>query len=98
MNQERLFKVLLSPVLSEKAARGAELSSQYAFRVAPDATKREIAYAVEAMFDVSVEQVQVLNIKGKAKRFGRQYGRRKDWRKAYVRLKAGQEIDFGGAA
>ncbi|AGA91562.1 ribosomal protein L23 [Thioflavicoccus mobilis 8321] len=97
MNKERLSKVLLSPVISEKAARGAETASQYAFRVTPDATKREIAGAVEMMFDVAVDQVQVLNVKGKVKRFGRLYGKRKDWRKAYVRLMPGQEIDFGGA-
>ncbi len=96
MNQERLFKVLLSPVMSEKAVRGAEIGGQYVFRVIPDATKAEIASAVEKMFDVSVERVQVLNVKGKVKRFGRRFGQRKDWRKAYVRLKAGQDIDFGG--
>lgn len=98
MNQERLFKVLLSPVLSEKAARKAEEARQYVFRVVPDATKLEIARAVEKMFDVAVERVQVLNVKGKVKRFGRRQGQRKDWRKAYVRLKPGHDIDFGGGA
>jgi len=98
MNRERLAKILLSPVISEKAARGTEDSGQYAFRVTPDATKREIALAVEMMFDVAVERVQVLNMKGKTKRFGRRYGRRSDWRKAYVRLQPGHEIDFGGGA
>lgn len=98
MNQERLMKVLLSPVVSEKAAIAAEIGAQYAFRVAPDATKREIGRAVELLFDVKVDRVQVLNVKGKSKRFGRRPGRRPGWRKAYVRLQQGQEIDFGGGA
>jgi len=98
MNRERLMKVLLSPIVSEKAAVAAETSGQYAFRVAPDATKREIGRAVEAMFDVKVDRVQVLNVKGKNKRFGRRLGKRNDWRKAYVRLMPGNEIDFGGGA
>jgi len=98
MNRERLMKVLLSPIVSEKAAVAAETSGQYAFRVAPDATKREISRAVEAMFDVKVDRVQVLNVKGKNKRFGRRLGKRNDWRKAYVRLMPGNEIDFGGGA
>jgi large subunit ribosomal protein L23 len=98
MNRERMMKVLLSPIVSEKATIAAETSGQYAFRVAPDATKREIGRAVEAMFEVEVDRVQVLNVKGKNKRFGRRPGKRADWRKAYVRLKPGNEIDFGGGA
>jgi len=98
MNKERLMKVLLSPVVSEKAALAAESSSQYAFRVATDATKREIGRAVEVLFDVKVERVQVLNMKGKSKRFGQRLGKRPDWRKAYVRLMPGHDIDFGGGA
>ena len=98
MNQERLTKVLLSPVISEKSAAAAETSSQYAFRVATDATKREIGRAVEVMFDVKVDRVQVMNMKGKNKRFGQRLGNRADWRKAYVRLKPGHDIDFGGGA
>jgi len=98
MNRERLMKVLLSPIVSEKAAVAAEANGQYAFRVVPDATKREIGRAVEAMFDVKVDRVQVLNVKGKNKRFGRRLGKRNDWRKAYVRLMPGNEIDFGGGA
>jgi large subunit ribosomal protein L23 len=97
MNRERLMKVLLSPVISEKASM-AEVNSQYAFRVVPDATKREIGRAVELMFDVKVDRVQVLNVKGKTKRFGRRIGKRPDWRKAYVRLQSGHKIDFGGGA
>jgi len=97
MNQERLLQVLLAPIVSEKATR-IEANAQYAFRVAPDATKREIGRAVEVLFEVQVERVQVLNVKGKQKRFGRRLGKRKDWRKAYVRLKPGHSIDFGGGA
>jgi large subunit ribosomal protein L23 len=88
----------LSPVISEKATLAAENNGQYAFRVVPDANKYEVGKAVEALFDVKVEQVQILNVKGKKKRFGQRFGRRKDWRKAYVRLAAGQSIDFGGNA
>ncbi|MCG6861716.1 MAG: 50S ribosomal protein L23 [Chromatiaceae bacterium] len=98
MNRERLMKVLLSPVVSEKAAIAAESGAQYAFRVIPDATKREIGQAVELMFDVKVERVQVLNVKGKRKRFGQRSGKRPGWRKAYVRLQPGHDIDFGGGA
>lgn len=98
MNQERLLKVLLSPVISEKATLAAENNGQYAFRVVPDANKYEVGKAVEALFDVKVEQVQILNVKGKKKRFGQRFGRRKDLRKAYVRLATGQSIDFGGNA
>ena len=84
MNKERLMMVLLSPVVSEKAAMAAE-AQQYAFRVATDATKREIGRAVELLFEVEVAGVQVVNVKGKQKRFGKMLGRRQDWRKAYVR-------------
>ena len=98
MNRERLMKVLLSPVVSEKAALAAESSAQYAFHVAPDATKREIGRAVEVMFDVKVDRVQVINLKGKNKRFGQRLGKRPGSRKAYVRLMPGHDIDFGGGA
>ncbi|MGA7982981.1 MAG: 50S ribosomal protein L23 [Chromatiaceae bacterium] len=98
MNEDRLMQVLLGPVVSEKAAAAAEASGQYTFRVLPDATKPEIGRAVESLFGVEVDHVQVVNVKGKRKRFGQRYGKRKDWRKAYVRLKAGHEIDFGGGA
>jgi large subunit ribosomal protein L23 len=94
MNQERVFSVLLAPHVSEKTARAAETSNQYAFRVAPDATKPEIRAAVERLFKVKVEDVRVLNVKGKRKanRFG--IAKRSDWKKAYVRLEPGQEIDL----
>jgi len=98
MNEDRLMQVLLGPVVSEKAANAAEMSRQYTFRVVPDATKLEIGRAVESLFNVEVDQVQVVNVKGKRKRFGQRFGKRKDWRKAYVRLKPGHDIDFGGGA
>lgn len=97
MNQERLMKVLLSPLISEKSSRLGDESQQFVFKVLPDATKPEIKQAVELLFKVDVEAVQVVKVKGKAKRFGRVMGRRNDWKKAYVRLQQGQEIDLMGA-
>ena len=98
MNQERLMKVLLSPIISEKSTAIAERNNHVAFRVLQDATKPEIKAAVELMFKVQVISVRVLNQKGKAKRFGRTEGRRRNVRKAYVCLAQGQEINFGGEA
>ncbi|MCU7941966.1 MAG: 50S ribosomal protein L23 [Candidatus Thiodiazotropha endolucinida] len=98
MNNERLMKVLLSPVVSEKSSVVADANQQYTFRVATDATKREIAKAVEKLFEVEVERVQVVNCKGKTKRFGQVNGKRSDWKKAYVRLKPGNDIDFAAGA
>ncbi|MBW9264835.1 MAG: 50S ribosomal protein L23 [Candidatus Thiodiazotropha sp. (ex. Lucinisca nassula)] len=98
MNNERLMKVLLSPVVSEKSSVVADANQQYTFRVATDATKREIAQAVEKLFEVEVERVQVVNCKGKTKRFGQVNGKRSDWKKAYVRLKPGNDIDFAAGA
>jgi len=97
MKQERLMKVLLAPHVSEKSTLAAELSNQVVFKVIPDATKSEIKKAVELLFEVKVDNVQVLNVKGKSKRTGRTEGKRKDWRKAYVSLAEGHEIDFLGA-
>jgi large subunit ribosomal protein L23 len=94
MSKERLMKVLLGPVVSEKSAVVADQGRQFTFRVTPDATKPEIAAAVEMLFEVDVEQVRVVNVKGKKKRHGAVMGKRKDWRKAYVKLKEGQDIDF----
>ena len=94
MNADRLMQVLLAPVVTEKATFVAEKNQQIAFRVVADATKPEIKAAVELLFKVQVESVQVLNRKGKVKRFGRFVGRRRAERKAYVSLKDGQEIDF----
>ena len=94
MNAERLYQVILAPIVTENATMVAEKNQQIAFRVAPDATKFEIKAAVEKLFNVEVESVQVLNQFGKAKRFGRFEGRRRNERKAYVRVKDGQELDF----
>ena len=91
---ERLMTVLLAPVVSEKGTYVADKHEQVIFRVAPDATKPEIKAAVELMFKVQVASVQVANVKGKEKRFGRFVGRRRNWKKAYVCLKEGQEINF----
>ncbi len=100
MNQERLLQVLLAPQISEKATYVADKHEQVIFRVATDATKPEIKAAVELLFKVDVESVQVANVKGKVKRFKGATGRRKGWKKAYVSLKPGQEINFveGGNA
>ena len=100
MNQERLMQVLLAPQISEKATYVAEKHEQVIFRVVSDATKPEIKAAVELLFKVDVESVQVSNVKGKVKRFRGAVGRRKGWKKAYVCLKSGQEINFvdGGSA
>ncbi len=100
MNQQRLMQVLLAPQISEKATYVADKNEQVIFRVVSDATKPEVKAAVELLFKVSVESVQIANVKGKQKRFGRYMGSRKNWKKAYVCLKPGQEINFvdGGAA
>ena len=99
-NQERLLQVLVAPQISEKATMIADKNEQVVFIVIPDATKPEIKAAVELLFKVQVKSVQVANIKGKSKRFGRSFGRRSDVRKAFVCLAPGQEINFaeGGAA
>lgn len=96
MNQERLYSILLAPHVSEKATVVGDSANQVVFRVARDATKAEIRQAVEKIFDVKVTGVQTAMIKGKAKGFGRIRGRRSDWKKAYVALEAGQDIDFLG--
>lgn len=94
MKPERLYNVLVAPIVSEKSTMIGDKHQQIAFRVSPDATKPEVKAAVEALFKVQVESVQILNHKGKQKRFGRFEGRRGDVRKAYVSLKPGQEINF----
>lgn len=94
MNDHRLMQIILAPIVTEKATFVAEKNNQVAFRVIADATKPEIKAAVELMFKVEVEDVTVLNRKGKAKRFGRFVGRRRNERKAYVSLKDGQEINL----
>jgi large subunit ribosomal protein L23 len=97
MNQERVFQVLLGPHVSEKAAIVADLNNQYVFRVAVDATKREVKKAVEQLFKVSVDDVQTLKVKGKVKRNRYGFSTKPTWKKAYVRLEQGQEIDFASA-
>lgn len=99
-NQERLLQVLLAPQISEKATFVADKNEQVVFFVASDATKPEVKAAVELLFKVQVDSVQISNLKGKVKRFGRSMGRRKDVKKAFVCLKPGQEINFaeGGTA
>jgi len=98
MNQERLMKVLLSPHITEKASVAAESNQQIVFKVATDANKTEIKKAVELLFEVEVDSVQVANVKGKRKRFGAIQGQRSGYKKAYVQLKDGSEIDFASAA
>jgi len=98
LDQDRLAKVLLAPIVSEKATMAAEKHNQVLFKVLRDATKSEIKAAVELMFKVEVEAVNVVNVKGKVKRFGRSVGRRDHVKKAYVSLKAGQELNFSGEA
>jgi large subunit ribosomal protein L23 len=96
MNVERLHQIILAPVVSEKSTRVAEKRNQAVFKVAKNAQKPEIKAAVEALFSVKVEAVRTLNMKGKNKRFGQTIGKRSDWKKAYVTLAAGQEIDLSG--
>lgn len=95
MNEERMYTILLEPHFSEKVAVLGDLSNQYAFKVARDATKPEIKAAVEGLFDVRVESVTTTNVKGKTKRTARGVTRKKNWKKAYVRVADGQDIDFG---
>jgi large subunit ribosomal protein L23 len=97
-DESRLLKVLVAPIVSEKATAAAEDRGQVLFKVVRDATKPEIKAAVELLFKVEVKSVQVLNQKGKTKRFGGRVGRRDHVKKAYVALKDGQELNFSGEA
>ncbi len=94
MNEERIFQVLLSPHISEKAAVLGDSANQAVFRVATNAKKAEIKAAVEQLFSVKVADVRTVNVNGKTKRMGMRQGRRKDWKKAYVSLEQGHEIDL----
>lgn len=96
VSDERLYQILVAPVISEKSTRVADKHQQVVFEVIPDADKSEIRRAVEKAFNVEVESVKVLNVRGKIKRFGRTPGARKNRKKAYVRLKEGHDIDFTG--
>jgi large subunit ribosomal protein L23 len=93
-NPERLMQVLIAPQVSEKSTFVGEKNNQFVFRVLQDATKPEIKAAIELMFKVEVNRVQTSNLKGKEKRFGRFIGRRRNWKKAFVSLKPGQELNF----
>jgi len=97
MNQERLFKVLLGPHITEKASITSGAAAQVVFRVAADASKLEVKKAVEKLFEAKVDNVRVVNVKGKVRRTRTGIGRRSDWKKAYVRLAEGQDIDFSVA-
>ena len=97
MNQERIMKVLISPIVSEKSTRLADQHRQFVFKVVKDASKPEVRKAVELMFDVKVDAVQIANVNGKVKRFGGGIGKRADWKKAFVTLAEGHDIDFMGA-
>ncbi|WP_341502818.1 50S ribosomal protein L23 [Gallaecimonas sp. GXIMD4217] len=98
IREERILKVVLAPHVSEKSTMVAEKANTVVFKVATDATKAEVKAAVEKLFEVEVDTVRTLNMKGKTKRHGARIGRRSDWKKAYVTLKAGQDIDFAGGA
>lgn len=96
MNVERSLQILSAPHVSEKSTLVADKNRQHVFRVAVSATKKEIAFAVENVFKVKVEKVNLLNMKGKKKGMGRVRGRRKNWKKAYVTLREGDDIQFSG--
>jgi len=96
MNFDRAANILLSPHVTEKATLVGDTSNQFVFKVIQDANKGEIKHAVETMFNVEVDSVRTVNVKGKTKRFGWRMGRRNNWKKAYVRLKPGHDIDFIG--
>lgn len=97
MNSERLTKIILGPVVAEKATRVAENHNQVVLKVLPDANKLEIKKAVESLFDAKVESVTTTNVKGKSKRTGQVMGKRSDWKKAYVTLAEGTDINFVGS-
>lgn len=98
MNQERIMKVLLAPVISEKSTRIGDRDRQYVFKVMANASKPEIRNAVEVLFKVKVAGVRVANMRGKVKRSGRTFGCRPNWKKAYVSLQEGHKIEFDGTA
>ena len=96
MSMERLTQVLIAPHVSEKSAGLADSANQHVFKVLPNASKQEIKSAVEQLFQVKVASVKTVNVSGKKKRFGRTLGKRSDWKKAYVRLETGHDIDLTG--
>jgi len=96
MSKNRLYQVILSPRVTEKSTHVGEDSNQYVFQVVNDASKSEVKGAIEMLFDVNVESVRIVNVKGKNKSFRMRPGKRSDWKKAYVRVQEGQVIDFLG--
>ena len=96
MNQERIANILLAPHVSEKSTVVGEKNNQVIFKVAVDATKHEIKRAVETLFDVKTTDIHTVNVKGKKRNFRQKPGRRKDWKKAYVSLAEGQDLNFAG--
>lgn len=97
MQQIKLASIISAPIVSEKSAIVADKGNQFVFKVAKTATKLQIKNAVELMFEVKVDSVRVLNVKGKVKRFGRTLGKRSDWKKAYVKLQSGHNIELATA-
>ena len=97
INKYQLASVLEAPIISEKSTVAAEKDKQFVFKVQKQATKKQVKSAVEIMFNVEVDSVRVLNVKGKQKRFGKSLGQRSDWKKAYVKLKPGHDIEFSAA-
>ena len=96
-NVYQLAGVLESPIISEKSTNAAEKNKQFVFKVLKSASKKQVKNAVEVMFGVEVDSVHVLNVKGKQKRVGKTLGQRSDWKKAYVKLKPGNDIEFSAA-
>ncbi|MEI6543556.1 MAG: 50S ribosomal protein L23 [Methylococcales bacterium] len=97
MNKYQLAGVIEAPIISEKSTNAAEKNNQFVFKVKKTASKKQVKNAVELMFSVEVDSVHVLNVKGKIKRSGKTLGKRSDWKKAYVKLKPGQDIEFSAA-
>ncbi len=97
LNKYQLASVLEAPVISEKSTVAADTNKQFVFKVQKNSTKKQVKSAVEVMFNVEVDSVRVLNVKGKQKRFGKSLGQRSDWKKAYVKLKPGHDIEFSAA-
>ena len=97
MSLNNIYTTVLSPIISEKSNRIGEESNQYVFQVAVSSNKKEVKAAIEKLFEVKVEDVKILNVKGKTKAFKGKQGKRPNWKKAYVRVQQGQLIDFGVA-
>ena len=97
INKYQLAGVIEAPIISEKSTNAAEENNQFVFKVKKSASKKQVKNAVELMFSVEVDSVHVLNVKGKIKRSGKTLGKRSDWKKAYVKLKPGQDIEFSAA-